>query len=173
MTFDALDLLGADALEDVRSGSSLLKRGSKGEAVKTVQGLLGADADGDFGSKTEAAVKSFQGAHGLSADGKVGKDTLAALEKSPGVTHVDFTDDEVVTASAPKLAAQGAGAGAGAQSGSKSGALLTWPFGGGSARAEPAPTSTSEAEATKKRNLIIAVGLAVVGAAGLAVAWKR
>ena len=33
MTFHGLDLLGSDALDDVRGGS-VLKRGSKGDAVK-------------------------------------------------------------------------------------------------------------------------------------------
>lgn len=151
MTFHGLDLLGADALDDVRAGS-VLKRGSKGEAVKAVQALLGVDADGDFGSKTEAAVKAFQSSRGLSVDGKVGRDTLAALEKSPGVTRVDFAEDEIITAARPALAAPNAG--------------------GQAAKGEPSPAATP-VEVAKKRNLMIALGLGALGAAGLAVAWKR
>lgn len=56
-----------------------LKRGSKGNEVVQVQTLLGIDADGIFGKKTEAAVKAFQAANGLKVDGIVGKQTWAAL----------------------------------------------------------------------------------------------
>lgn len=56
-----------------------LKRGSKGNEVEQVQILLGIDADGIFGKKTEAAVKAFQAANGLKVDGIVGKQTWAAL----------------------------------------------------------------------------------------------
>ena len=57
----------------------LLKKGSKGESVKTLQEFLKITVDGDFGPKTEAAVKSWQAAHGLLADGIVGKNTWAAM----------------------------------------------------------------------------------------------
>lgn len=56
-----------------------IKRGSNGAGVVTLQKLLGITADGEFGSKTEAAVKAFQSAHGLTADGIVGAQTWAAL----------------------------------------------------------------------------------------------
>ena len=62
-----------------------LRRGSKGELVKSVQEYLkdesGADLkiDGIFGSETEKAVKDFQKSHGLTADGVVGPKTLAEL----------------------------------------------------------------------------------------------
>ncbi|MBR4635772.1 MAG: peptidoglycan-binding protein, partial [Clostridia bacterium] len=57
----------------------VLKRGSRGNEVVQVQTLLGIDADGIFGRKTEAAVKAFQAANGLKVDGIVGKNTWAAL----------------------------------------------------------------------------------------------
>ena len=65
-------------------GSRLLKKGSVGSDVKTLQELLnqlGATlaVDGDFGSKTEAAVKAFQKKAGLKQDGKYGDQTHAAL----------------------------------------------------------------------------------------------
>lgn len=62
-----------------------LKRGSKGNEVVQVQTLLGIEADGIFGKKTEAAVRAFQAANGLKVDGIVGKQTWAALlgETSP------------------------------------------------------------------------------------------
>jgi hypothetical protein len=143
MDFCGLDLLGADdSLESVRAGGAVLKKGSKGDAVKTVQLLLGVDADGDFGSKTENVVKAFQGAHGLTADGIVGKGTLAALETSTGVTKVDFAEGETVTASIPKIGPS----------------IVTGP--------------DLNRIAANRRNLAIGVGLAALGAAGLIFAWK-
>lgn len=49
--------------------SPWLQRGSKGEAVKEVQRIVGATPDGDFGRKTEAAVKEWQAEHDLHVDG--------------------------------------------------------------------------------------------------------
>ncbi len=64
-----------------------LRRGARGEQVKTLQRLLialgydvgGWGADGDFGAKTEVAVKAFQKARGIGADGIVGKNTWNEL----------------------------------------------------------------------------------------------
>lgn len=64
-------------------GRPTLRRGSEGDLVKEVQkklGLVGNDADGIFGSITEAAVRSFQRAHGLVPDGIVGPNTWIALD---------------------------------------------------------------------------------------------
>lgn len=62
----------------------LLKRGSTGTDVKTLQALLNGwgyqlDVDGNFGAKTETAVRSFQQRMGLKSDGIVGDQTWAAL----------------------------------------------------------------------------------------------
>jgi len=57
----------------------LLRRGSRGEAVKKLQASLGIGADGIFGSGTEAAVKDYQAANGLDADGLAGPETLAMM----------------------------------------------------------------------------------------------
>lgn len=46
-----------------------LQVGSKGAKVKEVQAIVGAKADGDYGSKTEAAVKKWQAEHDLHVDG--------------------------------------------------------------------------------------------------------
>jgi putative chitinase len=54
---------------------SLIRRGDKGDAVKTLQIALGVAPDGDFGPATERAVLAFQKEHGLTADGIVGKST--------------------------------------------------------------------------------------------------
>ena len=50
-----------------------IKKGSKGNAVKVWQIIIGAAADGNFGSGTESATKTWQSNHGLTADGIVGK----------------------------------------------------------------------------------------------------
>jgi putative chitinase len=57
----------------------LLKIGSTGDDVKTLQAKLGLTADGSFGPATEAAVKAWQQANGLVADGEVGDISWAAL----------------------------------------------------------------------------------------------
>lgn len=63
----------------------VLKQGSRGDLVKTVQtklirwGYLKGSADGIFGAKTKAAVISFQKKNGLTADGIIGTKTAQAL----------------------------------------------------------------------------------------------
>lgn len=49
-----------------------VQQGSKGDAAKLVQTIIGAKADGDFGPKSVAALKAWQTANGLTADGVVG-----------------------------------------------------------------------------------------------------
>lgn len=56
-----------------------LKKGSKGEEVKTLQGKLNLIADGIFGPITEEAVKAFQKANSLTPDGIVGPNTWVKL----------------------------------------------------------------------------------------------
>lgn len=74
------------------TGTTLLKRGSQGDAVKNVQealrrlGYFEGKADGDFGEYTENAVKEFQKQNGLTADGVVGAVTLAKLGSSSAKT---------------------------------------------------------------------------------------
>ena len=57
----------------------LLRVGSRGAGVKSVQRALGITADGIFGPKTRAAVRAFQERNGLAADGIVGPKTRAVL----------------------------------------------------------------------------------------------
>ena len=57
----------------------VLKKGSRGDDVKTLQQFLGLSADGIFGSGTEAAVKKWQKENGLSADGIVGPNTWSSM----------------------------------------------------------------------------------------------
>jgi peptidoglycan hydrolase-like protein with peptidoglycan-binding domain len=65
----------------------LLRRGSRGSAVKTLQEGLGISADGAFGPGTEKAVKAFQAANGLVADGIAGPKTLAKLDSFDEITE--------------------------------------------------------------------------------------
>jgi murein L,D-transpeptidase YcbB/YkuD len=58
---------------------SPVKLGSRGESVKLVQRVVGAQVDGDFGPKTDAAVRAWQSARKLKADGVVGPVTWAAM----------------------------------------------------------------------------------------------
>ena len=64
----------------------LVKKGSKGEAVKKLQQILNSkgyklSVDGNFGPATEAAVKAYQKANHLEVDGEVGEKTWASLMK--------------------------------------------------------------------------------------------
>lgn len=66
----------------------ILKRGSEGESVKTLQKALGIADDGIFGRETEKAVKVWQAEHGLVSDGIVGSKTWASLigiDKEDGI----------------------------------------------------------------------------------------
>lgn len=56
-----------------------LKRGSRGDDVKTLQKMLSLAEDGIFGEITEEAVKAYQKDWGLIADGIVGPKTWASL----------------------------------------------------------------------------------------------
>lgn len=71
-------------------GSRTLQKGSSGNDVTILQNRLAGDlkkyatalggpADGQFGSKTQAAVKLFQGDNGLTVDGIVGRNTFNKL----------------------------------------------------------------------------------------------
>lgn len=66
--------------------STILKKGTTGSAVKTLQKMLNKVGfnlvvDGDFGSKTDVAVRKFQRDNGLIVDGEYGTKSKAVLEK--------------------------------------------------------------------------------------------
>ena len=56
----------------------IIQKGSKGQAVKVWQTIVGSPADGDFGPNTEKATKNFQKSKNISMDGIVGHDTWTA-----------------------------------------------------------------------------------------------
>lgn len=74
----------------------LLRRGTKGAAVKKLQEALGIGADGAFGPGTEKALKEYQASNGLAADGIAGPRTLAALN-----VYAEMTDDVVARSRVP------------------------------------------------------------------------
>ena len=57
----------------------LIKLGSKGDDVKSLQEKLGLTADGSFGPVTEKAVKEWQTKNGLAADGVIGDKSWSLL----------------------------------------------------------------------------------------------
>ena len=68
---------------------SVLKQGSRGEEVRTLQNKLTQlgfpiDADGIFGDKTHAAVITMQTIFGYDIDGMVGPATLKLLDQQLG-----------------------------------------------------------------------------------------
>jgi hypothetical protein len=78
----ALKFLACIEGRETKPEETLLRYGSKGEAVKRLQQALGIEADGDFGPATEKAVRMFQADQGLlPPDGVVGPQTWAALKK--------------------------------------------------------------------------------------------
>jgi len=86
----------SDRSYDDSASSMIVKYGSRGQDVKTVQsklkkwGYYNGTIDGVYGYKTRAAVIKFQKKHGLKADGVVGAATSKALGipvKAPAATR--------------------------------------------------------------------------------------
>ncbi|MEG5140133.1 peptidoglycan-binding protein [Microcoleus sp. A6-C5] len=67
----------------------VLKFGSSGEAVTTVQEVLrlsqhySGEIDGEFSTQTEEAVRAFQKSFGIEVDGIVDRETWTALSQIP------------------------------------------------------------------------------------------
>lgn len=64
---------------DAATGMPTLRRGDRGEEVKTIQAAVGVTADGRFGAGTEAAVRRFQARNALVPDGIVGPKSWARI----------------------------------------------------------------------------------------------
>ena len=102
---DVAAILAADGGSAQPATKDGLKKGDKGEAVKTMQKMLiacgfscGPDgADGDFGKNTLAGLIAFQTAKGLTADGVYGDADKTTLEKAysaiPAAPATPTTDD--------------------------------------------------------------------------------
>ena len=80
---------GRETSQPAQVNRPMLRRGSKGAAVKEMQSkliasgfsLLRYGVDGDFGSETDAAVRAFQKTRGLTVDGICGPKTWSALAR--------------------------------------------------------------------------------------------
>jgi len=71
LAFGSFAAVGASAAPAPLSTCATLGSGAHGPAVQTIQALVHADADGDFGPLTGQAVSRWQGNHGLKATGVV------------------------------------------------------------------------------------------------------
>lgn len=67
---------------------TVIKKGSRGEDVKTLQKKLNLIADGIFGPLTDEAVREFQKANGLVVDGIVGPKTWEKLGVSSNKRNI-------------------------------------------------------------------------------------
>lgn len=74
-----------DAVSGALPAAPVLKRGSKGDAVRALQqrladaGLYKGRIDGDYGRRTQDAVRAYQMRYGLAADGIAGRETQRSL----------------------------------------------------------------------------------------------
>ena len=84
-----------------------LKKGSRGDAVKTLQtalkekGFYGGKIDGIYGKKTVSAVKAYQRKNGLKADGVAGPKTLGKLYEKTETGTEQTAEASVPEAPAP------------------------------------------------------------------------
>lgn len=69
----------------------ILRIGSEGDDVKSLQTALGISADGSFGPKTKAAVVAFQISKNLTPDGVFGPVSRLALAGSNGASPIGCT----------------------------------------------------------------------------------
>jgi len=73
---DPMTVQGATPVDPrvtVSASVRVVRLGSKGNAVRTVQHVVGAKPDGGFGPDTDTAVKAWQRTNGLTVDGIVGR----------------------------------------------------------------------------------------------------
>ncbi len=93
--------------------SAVLKKGSKGSAVKQLQerlkqlGYYKSTCDGDYGNNTVTAVKAFQKKNGLSQTGTADEKTLDKIYSTSAVTANGKVDDAVAEDSTLKKGSKG------------------------------------------------------------------
>lgn len=103
----ALFAFAGSALAAYDFGATTLKVGSRGEAVKAVQTVVGATpVDGIFGAMTKAKVMAWQRANGLTADGLFGPASKAKANAVVGTTPTTPTTPS--TPSTPSTTLKGA-----------------------------------------------------------------
>lgn len=87
--------------EDEAEAATVIKRGSTGATVRTIQtklkswGYYTGSVDGIFGSQTDAAVRYFQRTNKLTVDGIVGTKTAAAMGISLSSSSSSSTSGDV------------------------------------------------------------------------------
>lgn len=87
-TLDAIEQAERNQpLDRAIANGNVLRRGSRGQAVQDLQGILGragypVAADAAFGAETEAAVRRFQADHQIEVTGAVGAVTCRALQRA-------------------------------------------------------------------------------------------
>ncbi len=97
-------ILYTDLFEKEEAEAVVLKQGSTGQTIKTVQSRLKAwgyytgSVDGIYGPKTAAAVRYFQRRNGLVADGIVGSKTAAAIGISLQASSSSHSNDAYLLA---------------------------------------------------------------------------
>jgi cell wall-associated NlpC family hydrolase len=88
-------------------GSRVLKRGSHGKDVRTLQDYLTragyrTTVDGQFGTGTYRTVRSWEGASALKVDGKVTRKDAKALRKAVEAAPKSAPEDDEAAESAPR-----------------------------------------------------------------------
>lgn len=107
------DLMYSDKIVGSQQRSSVLIKGSKGDAVRDLQSKLNAlypdkepleTKTGIFGDQTKAALEAFQKEHDLDVDGKAGKATFAKLAELLGKDKAaDLPPIDLVAKSQPEV----------------------------------------------------------------------
>lgn len=86
------------------TGYPTIKQGSKGDAVKKWQNVIGVTADGNFGPGTHSKTVAWQKAHALTADGIVGaKSWAAAIGAAPAAENPSLVS-KITSAIKPPVA---------------------------------------------------------------------
>ena len=85
--------------------AGLLKKGSRGPRVGSVQKALGLKPDRIFGPATKRAVKRFQRRHGMTIDGVVGPATWALIKQVRELQHARAHRHSPRSATAPGVTA--------------------------------------------------------------------
>ena len=95
--------ISATEKEETADTTTTLKRGSKGEAVKTLQrrlkelGYYKSTIDGEYGSGTVSAVKAFQKNNGLTQSGTADAATQKKLNSSSAIGAADKNETSSYT----------------------------------------------------------------------------
>jgi hypothetical protein len=82
--------------------TTVAKQGSTGSTVRTIQRVVGAEVDGQYGPRTAAAVRAWQQKSGLSATGVVDSATWAKMKPYIAVAGAPLTGVDISWPQCPK-----------------------------------------------------------------------